>query len=62
MNVHIVVTPAQVWFGKKGYAFELLNQLWNEQEHVAVLNSDLIELLIVLEQAQQSILLLDVED
>src|SRR5258707_10523649 len=61
LDLHIVEPPAEVKYGEELGATEASQDIRDEGEGVGVLDCDLIQLLIVLYEAKQTILLLDEE-
>ncbi|KAG5727470.1 hypothetical protein E4T56_gene12034 [Termitomyces sp. T112] len=62
LDAHIVVAPPDIQFGKVPHTLEVVDELRNEEERIAVLHSHGIENLVVLDQLEQAIILLDEED
>jgi len=61
LDLHIVEPPAEVEYGEELGTTEVGQDIGDEGEGVGVLDHDLIQLLIVLYEAKQTILLLDEE-
>src|SRR5260221_318694 len=61
LDLHIVEPPAEVEYGEELSTMEAGQDIRDEGEGVGVLDHDLIQLLIVLYEAKQTILLLDEE-
>ncbi|KAG5349449.1 hypothetical protein C0989_003875 [Termitomyces sp. Mn162] len=62
LNVHIVVTPPDIQFSEVSCALEVVDELGDEGERVAILHRHGVEYLIVLYQLEEAILLFDEED
>ncbi|KAG5349823.1 hypothetical protein C0989_001718 [Termitomyces sp. Mn162] len=62
LNVHIVITPPDIQFSEVSHALEVVDELGDEGERVAILHHHGIEHLIVLYQLERAILLFDEED
>ncbi|KAG5338305.1 hypothetical protein C0989_007610 [Termitomyces sp. Mn162] len=62
LNVHIVVTPLNIQFNEASCTPEVVDELGDEEEEVAVLHHYGIGNTIILNQLEQAILLLDEED
>ncbi|KAG5349506.1 hypothetical protein C0989_003360 [Termitomyces sp. Mn162] len=62
LNVHIVVTPLDVQFSEVLHTLEVVDELRDEGERVAILHHHDVEYLIVLYQLEGAILLFDEED
>ncbi|KAG6859862.1 hypothetical protein C0993_003367 [Termitomyces sp. T159_Od127] len=62
LNVHIVVAPPDVQFGEVPRPPEIIDELGDEEERVAILHHHGVKDPVVLDQPEQAILLFDEED
>ncbi|KAG6872476.1 hypothetical protein C0993_002128, partial [Termitomyces sp. T159_Od127] len=62
LNVHIVVAPPDVQFGEVLRPPEVIDELGDEGERVAILHRHGVKDLVVLDQPERAILLFDEED